>query len=316
MNILDAWNRYGDKRFGSAGLLWNSPSTPGSLTNGSSGAGYTYDPKYFQLVQDFSSEGGGNDRYEATEHYNAKMTRNGQRYVQVKDPSRLANPELFEYDEEMGLVTPEANYKSDEDWLDKAFPAAVVAGLGGAMLPAMDFGALGELFGGSGTVGPGPGTDVFGEAFDIPGLSQGPQTGVFDPSNYDPFDLGGPGHTPTPGADMPHGTEIPNTYAPGVDPIPGVTPGSPTDWVDSLRRGVESVMKIPGIDKLPGLIGGIGAPGVAAAGGMGRGSAGGSGMGGYSPAARKPEIEMNPYAKQQKPETAAMLHELLKGSVR
>lgn len=125
------------------------------------------------------------------------------------------------------------------------------------------------------------------------------------------------------GGDYPAGTEMPNHYAPGADPTSFYVPGGvESSWIDTLTNGVRNFFNDPSrvlgaAGKIPGLVNAISAGDPAGGpGGGGLGPKGGTGMGGYSPAARRPELDMNPYAKQEQPQLAGMLHDLLKGVAR
>jgi hypothetical protein len=114
----NAWNQ-DPKKWGSAGLIWNGTHAPGSLTNGGSGNGWNFDPKYVQSVQDTSSEGsGGTNSFQATDYLNGLL--GGK--VQVRDINRLKDRNaVTDGGDEVGWLTDPSNYTDDTDWVDKAF---------------------------------------------------------------------------------------------------------------------------------------------------------------------------------------------------
>lgn len=185
----DLMAQYGNKRHGSAGLLWTSPTSSRSLTDGRSGAGFNEgDPRYFQQDYDVAAGDGGSFAWKPTDHYTQSMGNK----VQVRDGSRLIDPNAVDYSDEFGIRTDASNYKSDEDWLDKAFPIAAMAGFAGPALLHGLSGAgmgLGEA-GGSGIdlAGSGPGWAAEG------GAALSPETaGMMGGANYSGAGMIAPG---------------------------------------------------------------------------------------------------------------------------
>lgn len=165
-------------KWGTAGLIWNGPVDPRTLTNGSGGEGFNFDPRYMRRVQDYSSEGGGQSSYEFTDHYNKLF--DGGNKVQIRDVKRLIDPNAASWGgDEVGWLTSKDNYKSDDDWLDKNFFTL-------ATLPLLGMTGL-----------------------HIAGVPQGSIAEAWSHITGGGTGLGG---------DAPYGTEIANSYAPNANP--------------------------------------------------------------------------------------------------
>lgn len=186
----NAWDKDPNK-WGTAGLIWNGTVDPRTLTNGSGGEGWTFDPRYQRRVQDYSSEGGGQSSFEFTDHYN-KLFDNGNQ-VQIRDINRLIDRNAAKWGgDEVGWLTHKDNYKSDDDWLDKNFFALASAPLlGMTAMHALGIpqGSISEAWNhvtGStpGSTGAPYGTDAVeaAEWFGGPGAATNPSPGLFGSS--------------------------------------------------------------------------------------------------------------------------------------
>jgi hypothetical protein len=152
----DTWDADQGK-WGSAGLIYNGTQAPGSLTNGSSGQDWNFDPKYMRMVQQTNGDGPDSQRYEHTDYF--KKLLGGK--VQVRDLKRLKDRNaVTDGGDEVGWLTDPSNYTDDTDGLDKAFELAAMAGLAGPTL----IHALGGMAGGAGVDTTGLGASEAGGA--------------------------------------------------------------------------------------------------------------------------------------------------------
>lgn len=216
-------------KWGSAGLIWNGGKDPRGLTDGRSGNGWNFDPRYMQQNQHAGSEGsGGQSYYEPTDHFN-KLLDNGNQ-VQVRDLKRLKDQNAVKWGgDEVGWTTSKDNYTDDTDWVDKAFEYGSMALVGG--VPAFHALTAGGLLGGasqsSGMMG---GMGYEGAGMIAPGMEgvAAAESALINAGGVPAWALEGMSPTGAgTGGDLPHGTEMPNTYSPGVDPSPlGMTPGA------------------------------------------------------------------------------------------
>jgi hypothetical protein len=242
-------------KWGSAGLIWNGGKDPRGLTDGRSGNGWNFDPRYMQQNQHAGSEGnGGQTYYEPTDHFN-KLFDNGNQ-IQVRDIKRLKDQNAVKWGgDEVGWTTSKDNYTDDTDWVDKAFEYGGMALVGG--IPAMHALTAGGLLGGAGnSSGMMGGMGYEGAGMIAPGMEgvAAAESALINAGGVPAWALEGMSPT-TPtggtGGDLPHGTEMPNTYPPGVDPSPlGMTPGAGASGLGGLLGGgIEGL--ISGIAKNP-----------------------------------------------------------------